>query len=89
MRGHRDGGVRAGGSPDQRRARGLAPRRHLATERRVVEGRGRRGCLGIDGERLEERLVADDMEGAEGHSPLDESLQVAVAGTEATQKVRH
>jgi hypothetical protein len=29
------------------------------------------------------------VEGGEGHIPLDESLQVAVAGVEATQKVQH
>jgi hypothetical protein len=29
------------------------------------------------------------VEGEEWHSPLDESLQVAVAGSEATQKVQH
>jgi hypothetical protein len=28
------------------------------------------------------------VEGGEGHSPLDESLQVAAAGAESTQKVR-
>jgi hypothetical protein len=29
------------------------------------------------------------VEGGEGHAPLDESLQVAVAGAEATQEVQH
>jgi hypothetical protein len=29
------------------------------------------------------------MEGGKRHGPLDESLQVAVAGAEATQKVQH
>jgi hypothetical protein len=29
------------------------------------------------------------MEGGKGYDPLDESLQVAVAGAEATQKVQH
>jgi hypothetical protein len=31
----------------------------------------------------------DDVEGGEGHDPLDENLQVVVAGAEATQKVQH
>jgi hypothetical protein len=31
----------------------------------------------------------DGVEGGEGHDPLDESLQVVVAGAEATQKVQH
>jgi uncharacterized NAD(P)/FAD-binding protein YdhS len=31
----------------------------------------------------------DDVEGEEGHDPLDESLQVVVVGAEATQKVQH
>jgi hypothetical protein len=35
------------------------------------------------GELLEEKLVPRDVEGGEGHAPLDESLQVAVAGAEA------
>jgi hypothetical protein len=29
------------------------------------------------------------VEGGEGHTPLDESLQVVVVGAEATQKVQH
>jgi hypothetical protein len=29
------------------------------------------------------------VEGGEGHAPLDESLQVAIAGAEATQEVQH
>jgi hypothetical protein len=41
------------------------------------------------GELLEEKLVPRGVEGGEGHAPLDESLQVAVAGAEATQKVQH
>jgi hypothetical protein len=39
------------------------------------------------GELLEEKLVPHDVEGGEGHASLDESLQVAVAGAEATQEV--
>jgi hypothetical protein len=38
---------------------------------------------------LEEKLVPDVMECEKGNSPLDESLQVAIAGAEATQKVQH
>jgi hypothetical protein len=41
------------------------------------------------GELLEEKLVPRGVEGGEGHGPLDESLQVAVAGAEATQEVQH
>jgi hypothetical protein len=41
------------------------------------------------GELLEEKLVPRGVEGGEGHAPLDESLQVAVAGVEATQEVQH
>jgi hypothetical protein len=41
------------------------------------------------GELLEEKLVPRGMEGGEGTAPLDESLQVAVAGPEATQEVQH
>jgi hypothetical protein len=47
------------------------------------------GCLRLHGELLEGKLVADDVEGGEGHDPLDESFQVAVAGAEATQKVQY
>jgi hypothetical protein len=39
-----------------------------------------RGCLSLHGELLEEKLVANGVEGGEGSSSLDESLQVAVAG---------
>jgi hypothetical protein len=46
-------------------------------------------CLGVHGELLEEKLVADDVEGGEGHDPLDESLKVALAGVETTKKVQH
>jgi hypothetical protein len=39
------------------------------------------------GELLEEKLIPHRMESGEGHGPLDESFQVAVARAEATQKV--
>jgi hypothetical protein len=84
MRGCRDGGGSAGRSLSRRRVRCLALRRCMATGRRTVEGRGGSGCLSIHGKLLKEKLVAHDMEGGEGHSPLDESLQVALAGVEAT-----
>jgi hypothetical protein len=74
-----------GRSPGQRRG----PRRCLTVGRSVVEGRGWSGCLNHHGELLKEKLVSHGMEGAKGRSPLDESLQVAVAGAEATQKVQH
>jgi hypothetical protein len=38
-------------------------------------------------ELLEEKLIPHRMEGGEGHGPLDESLQVTVAGAKATQEV--
>jgi hypothetical protein len=41
------------------------------------------------GELLEEKLVPHGVEGGEGYAPLDENLQVAVAGAEATQEVQH
>jgi hypothetical protein len=41
------------------------------------------------GELLEEKLILHRMEGAEGHGPLDESLQVTVAGAKATHEVQH
>jgi hypothetical protein len=39
------------------------------------------------GKLLEEKRIPHHMEGGEGHGPLDESLQVIVAGAEATQEV--
>jgi hypothetical protein len=66
---------------------GPTPRRRLTARRSVVEGQGRSGCLSHHGELLEEKLVPHDLEGGKGHDPLDESLQVVVAGAEATQKV--
>jgi hypothetical protein len=83
-RGRRDGGGRAGRSLGRRRARVLASERPLTIGRRVVEGRGGSRCLSLHGELLEEKLVVDDVEGGEGHNPLDESLQVAAAGAEST-----
>jgi hypothetical protein len=89
MRGHRDGGWRAGRSPGRRRTGGLAPRRRLTAGGSAVESRGRSGRLIRHGELLEEKLVPHGMEGGERHAPLDESLRVAVAGAEATQEVQH
>jgi hypothetical protein len=65
------------------------PGRCLASGRSVVECRGRSRCLNRHGEFLKEKLVLHYMEGGKGHGPLDESLQVAVAGAEATQEVQH
>lgn len=48
-----------------RRAGGLATRGLLATESRTVEGRGR-GGLGLQGELLEEKLIADVVEEGKG-----------------------
>jgi hypothetical protein len=88
-RGRRDSGWRAGVSPGRRRTGGLAPRRRLTAGRSAVESRGRSGRLIRHGELLEEKLIPHGVEGGEGHAPLDESLQVAVAGAEATQEVQH
>jgi hypothetical protein len=68
---------------------GLAPRRWLTAGKSAVESRGWSGRLIRHGEVLEEKLVPHDVEGGEGHAPLDESLQVAVAEAEATQEVQH
>jgi hypothetical protein len=85
----RNGGWRASRSPDQRRTGGLAPQRRLIAGRSAVESRGWSGRFIRHGELLEEKLVPHGVEGGEGHAPLDESLQVAVAGAEATQEVQH
>jgi hypothetical protein len=88
-RSRQNGGWRAGRSPDRWRTSGLAPRRRLTAGRSAVESQGWSGCLIRHGELLEEKLVPHVVEGGEGHAPLDESLQVAVAGAEATQEVQH
>jgi hypothetical protein len=75
-------GGRAGASVEGGRG-ACTPGRRLTTGRSAVEGWGRSGCLSHHGELLEEKLVPHDMEGGKGHDPLDESLQVAVAGAEA------
>jgi hypothetical protein len=69
--------------------RGAYPPGCLAAEKSAVEGRGRSGCLSHHGELLEEKIIPHDMEGGEGHDPLDDSLQVAVAGARSMQKVQH
>jgi hypothetical protein len=56
----------------------------LSTGGRAVEGCGGGGGLSIQGELLEEKLIADVVEGQEWHGPLDESLQVVVAGAKTT-----
>jgi hypothetical protein len=84
-----DNGWRVGRSPGRRRTGGLAPRRWLTASRSAIESQGWSGRLIRHGELLEEKLVLHDMEGGEGHTPLDESLQVTVAGAEATQEVQH
>jgi hypothetical protein len=68
---------------------GPTPGRCLASGRSVVECRGRSRCLNRHGLLLKEKLVLHCMEGGKGHGPLDESLQMAVAGAEATQEVQH
>jgi hypothetical protein len=88
-RSRRDGGWRAGRSLGRRRMGGLAPRRRLTAGRSAVESRGWSRRLIRHGELLEEKLIPHGVEGGEGHAPLDESLQVAVAGAEATQEVQH
>jgi hypothetical protein len=73
-----------GGNPSRWRARGQAPRGCLTAGRSTVEGRRWSRGLSLQGELLEEKLVMDDVEGGEGHGPLDESLHVVIAGAEAT-----
>jgi hypothetical protein len=82
------GGGRVGAPVDGGRV-AWPPRRRLTAGRSAVESRGWSGRLIRHGELLEEKLVSHDVEGGEGHTPLDESLQVAVAGAEATQEVQH
>jgi hypothetical protein len=76
-----------GGNYSRWRARGLAPRGCLTAEWSTVEGRRWSRGLRLHGELLEEKLVADGLEGGEERNPLDESLQMAVAGDDAMQKV--
>lgn len=61
----------------------------LATGGCAVECRGGGGGLNLQVELLEEKLIADVVEGGEWHGPLDEILQVVVAGAKTTQKVQH
>jgi hypothetical protein len=82
-------GWRASRSPCLRRTRGLARRERLTTGGRTVEGRGGDGCLGLQGELFEEKLIAYGVERGDEYVPLDESLQLVVAGAKATQKVQH
>jgi hypothetical protein len=67
----------------------LSPERRLSTSDGAVEGWGRSGSLDRHGELLEEKLIPHNMEGGKRHDPLDQSLQVAVEGAEATQEVQH
>jgi hypothetical protein len=46
----------------------------------LVECWGQSGSLNRHGELLEEKLIPHDIEGRKRHGPLDESLQVAIAG---------
>jgi hypothetical protein len=80
---------RTSGGPGRRSARGLSPERRLSASGGAVECRGRGGCLNRHGKLLEEKLIPHNMECGKGHCPLDQSLQVAVAGVEATQEVQH
>jgi hypothetical protein len=49
----------------------------------------RSGSLDRHGELLEKKFIVHGAEGGKRHGPLDESLQVVVAGAEATQEVQH
>jgi hypothetical protein len=89
MRGCRGGGRRTGGGPGRRGARARALGGRRTTRRSAVECWSRIGCVKRHGELLEEKLILHDMEGGKRHGPLDESLQVAVPGAEATKKVQH
>jgi hypothetical protein len=86
-RGHRCRGRGPSEGPGRRSEGGLSPGRHLSTRGGVVECWGRSGSLYRHGELLEDKLIPHSMEGGKRHGPLDESLHVAVAGVEATQKV--
>jgi hypothetical protein len=89
-RSHRDHRMRVDKSPvDGGQEPPPPPRRCLANGRSAIEGWGRSGCLSHHGELVEENLVLHVMEGGKGHGPIYESLQVAVAVAEATQKVHH
>jgi hypothetical protein len=73
----------------RRHARAPVDGGRLATGGCVVECRGGGGGLNLQVELLEEKLIADVVEGGEWHGPLDEILQVVVAGAKTTQKVQH
>jgi hypothetical protein len=77
------------GAPVDEVQGGLPPGRRQGAGGGAVEGRGRRVSLVRHGELLEEKLIPHRMEGWERYGPLDESLQVTVAGAEATQEVQH
>jgi hypothetical protein len=81
--------VECGWQPQSTEGEGPGPLRGLTAGRSTIEGRCRSRGLSLQGELLEEKLVANGVEGGEGYNPLNESLQVAVARTEATQKVQH
>jgi hypothetical protein len=91
-RGARGGAVGAEHGPWST-ARGMAapppPRRCLGARGGAVEGRCLGGSLEGHGELLKEKLTSHGMEGGERHGPLDQSLQVAITGAEATQEVQH
>jgi hypothetical protein len=67
-RGRRGGGWSAGSDPSRRRARVLAPRGCLTAGRSTVEGRRWSRGLSLQGELLEEKLVADSVEGGRSGS---------------------
>jgi hypothetical protein len=56
----------------------------LTTGRSAVERQSWSSGLIRHGELFEEKLVPDVMECGKGNGPLDESLQVSIAGAEAT-----
>jgi hypothetical protein len=68
---------------------GLPLGRRLGTRDGAIEDWCWGGSIVCHGKLLEEKLIPHRMEGGEGHAPLDESLQVIVAGAEATQEVQH
>jgi hypothetical protein len=71
------------------RARGLPPRETPGCQGWCCRGLVPGGSLEGHGELLEEKLIPHYIKGGKRHNPLDESLQVVVAGAEATQKVQH
>lgn len=64
------GAVGGHAGPPSTEVRGLATGGCMATGGRAVESCGLSGGLSLQGELFEEKLVANIVEGGEGHGPL-------------------